>query len=225
MKIIRKNSPNQNERKNLARPCILILHYTGTKTMEEADQIYMTPDQVSPHYMIDRDGSILQYVDEDKRSWHAGKSSWDGFTDINSASIGIEIVNGGHEFGLEPFSDVQIKYLIDLIKNILLRWDIPAHYILGHSDIAPGRKIDPGEHFPWGYLHKNGIGLMPDAGTTASRELPDLFRAFGYDYANDLALLKTEFCRHYMADKMGSATETEIANALQSLINQKLTAL
>lgn len=219
--IIEKKSPNQNDRKDGMRPTMLILHYTGTKTEDEADEIYMMPDRVSPHYMINAQGRITQYVEEQKRSWHAGQSSWDGITDINSASVGIEIVNGGHEFGLEDFPEQQIEFLIALINRIKSRWNIPDHYILGHSDVAPGRKIDPGEKFPWKKLNAAGIGLMPQEGATLDVSLADGLKKFGYDYTNDTDILKTEFCRHYLYDRYDQASEEDVTQALASLLSQK----
>lgn len=220
MTLIRKNSPNRNERKNGVKPTMLVLHYTGTQTAQEADTIYMTPDCVSPHYMIDRDGSIIHYVDEAKRSWHAGHASWGGDRDINSTSIGIEVVNGGHEFGLEEFPSVQIEKLIELIGGIRSRWDIPNARVLGHSDIAPGRKIDPGEKFPWSRLCEAGIGLMPKGAGVLSVPLAQALGGFGYDYTDDLDLLKLEFSRHYLPHLFGKATDAQIENALASLIAQ-----
>lgn len=227
MKMQIKNSPNHNARKILNAPYMLILHYTGTQTAVEADEIYMTPDKVSAHYMLDRDGSITKYIDEDRRAWHAGQSSWAGISDINSASIGIEIVNRGHEFGLEDFPDAQIGALIELIRDIRSRWVIPNYLILGHSDVAPGRKIDPGEKFPWAKLHAAGIGLMPDpalAGNIAddARELTAILRQYGYDYTDDDAAIIDEFRRHYLYDSYGNDIVYEnLRMAAISLLNQK----
>lgn len=227
MKIIEKISPNQNERKDGMKPSMIILHYTGTKTSEEADIIYMTPDKVSPHYMLDRDGKITKYVDEDKRSWHAGLSSWNGIKDVNSASIGIEVVNGGHENGLEEFNADQIETLIELLKDIRSRWNIADHNILGHSDIAPGRKIDPGEKFPWHKLHEAGLGLMPRANHSSGEldtkiELFSALKSWGYDYTDDLDLMITEFRRHYMPESFGkNISDQQVYAALYSLLEQK----
>lgn len=118
--------------------------------------------KVSAHYVIEEEGAILRLVEEDKRAWHAGVSEWDGITNINSASIGLEIVNGGHDFGLPDFPDAQINAVIALSKTIIERHDIQAKDVLGHSDIAPQRKQDPGEKFPWSSLAAAGIGLWPE---------------------------------------------------------------
>jgi N-acetylmuramoyl-L-alanine amidase len=112
--------------------------------------------------MVEEDGRIFQIVPEDKRAWQAGRSWWQGDEDLNSRSIGIEIVNGGHDFGLPPFPDRQIDAVIELCRGILSRWPIPQNRIVAHSDIAPDRKEDPGERFPWKRLAEAGIGLWPD---------------------------------------------------------------
>jgi N-acetylmuramoyl-L-alanine amidase len=127
--------------------------------------------KVSAHYMIEEDGQIFQLVDEDKRAWHAGVASWKGERNINSASIGIEIVNGGHDYGLPEFPDVQIMAVIALTKDIMKRRDLPPSAVIGHSDIAPSRKDDPGERFPWAGLAAAGIGLWPEETTSDHRTL------------------------------------------------------
>ena len=158
-------SPNFNERKHPVD--MLVLHYTGMETGQAAlDRMCDPAAEVSAHYMIWEDGRVLQLVGEDKRAWHAGVSSWKGEQDLNSRSIGIEIVNGGHDWPLPgkvlpPYPQAQIDALIRLTHGILDRWDIPQTRIVGHSDIAPARKTDPGEHFPWAQLARSGIGLWP----------------------------------------------------------------
>ena len=171
MDITQTPSPNFNMRKH--KLDMLVLHYTGMATGEEALERMCDPAaEVSAHYMVWEDGRITQLVDEDKRAWHAGVASWQGQQDLNSRSIGIEIVNGGHDFplpdgGLPPYPRPQIHALLDLGHDILGRHDIPATRILGHSDIAPLRKQDPGEHFPWERLARAGISLWPEFdGTT-----------------------------------------------------------
>jgi len=165
MKSICFPSPNFNARKHSLD--MLVLHYTGMQTGQAAlDRLCDPAAEVSAHYMIRENGEIVQLVDEDKRAWHAGISSWQGDTDLNSRSIGIEIVNRGHDWPQpdgrpEPYPDPQISALIQLIQDILKRWPIPPTRIVGHSDIAPARKIDPGEHFPWARLAEAGIGLWP----------------------------------------------------------------
>ena len=154
--IAQRPSPNFGERKEGARPSMILIHYTGMETAEAAFSRLCDPaSEVSAHYMIERNGQITQMVDEDKRAWHAGVSLWQGETDINSCSIGIELENKGHEFGYEDFPPAQIKALIALCHDIMTRHEIK--WILGHEDVAPGRKQDPGEKFPWSVLAQHGL--------------------------------------------------------------------
>lgn len=149
-------SPNFNERIGYAAPNMIVLHYTGMKTAKDALERLCDPAaEVSAHYVIDEDGTLYQLVDEEKRAWHAGVSKWDGETDINSASIGIELVNPGHEFGYRAFPAAQMEALAKLCKDIMTRHDIQT--VLGHSDIAPERKQDPGELFDWQWLADAGV--------------------------------------------------------------------
>ena len=165
MKVEAHPSPNFNERKHPVD--MLVFHYTGMETGQQALDRMCDPEaEVSAHYMIWEDGQVVQLVGEDKRAWHAGVSSWKGQDDLNSRSIGIEIVNGGHDWPLPgdvlpPYPAPQIDALVQLTLGILDRWDIPQTRIVGHSDIAPARKDDPGEHFPWAQLARHGIGLWP----------------------------------------------------------------
>lgn len=139
---------------------LLVLHYTGMESGPAALARMQDPEaKVSAHYMVEEDGTVFRLVDEDKRAWHAGVSSWHGERNINSNSIGIEIVNGGHDYGLPDFPDVQILAVIALCKDIMKRHTI-AH-VVGHSDIAPERKDDPGEKFPWQGLASSGVGYFP----------------------------------------------------------------
>jgi N-acetylmuramoyl-L-alanine amidase len=159
--VIQAPSPNLNER--LHTLDMLVLHYTGMRDGPSALARLCDPaSQVSAHYMVEEDGRIFQIVPEDKRAWQAGRSWWQGDEDLNSRSIGIEIVNGGHDFGLPPFPDRQIDAVIELCRGILSRWPIPQNRIVAHSDIAPDRKEDPGERFPWKRLAEAGVGLWPD---------------------------------------------------------------
>lgn len=156
VKITKLHSPNFGERKDGKVPRYIILHYTATKDTKTAlDDYLMNPAaEVSSHYLIEKDGNILQLVEDEKRAWHAGKSFWEGETDLNSASIGIEIVNLGPP---EVFADEQIESTIALCQILMKKWNIPGQNILGHSDIAPDRKVDPGPLFPWNKLTKLGI--------------------------------------------------------------------
>ena len=139
---------------------MLVLHYTGMESAQGAVARLSDPlSKVSAHYVVDEDGSILRLVAEERRAWHAGRGAWQGETDCNAASIGIEIVNPGHEFGYRDFPDAQIAAVISLISAIRTRWTIPDARIIGHSDLAPERKQDPGERFPWKRLASVGHGL------------------------------------------------------------------
>jgi N-acetylmuramoyl-L-alanine amidase len=160
LSIIQAPSPNFDER---AFPLdMLVLHYTGMKDGPSALKRMREPEsKVSAHYMVEEDGSVFSLVAEDRRAWQAGRSWWQGDEDLNSRSIGIEIVNGGHDYGLPPFPARQIDVVIELCQGILSRWPIPQTRIVAHSDIAPDRKEDPGERFPWKRLAEAGIGLWP----------------------------------------------------------------
>lgn len=152
MQIIKTPSPNFGARRDDAKPYIIVLHYTGMENAKVAlDRMCDEQSEVSAHYMIDEAGAIFQLVDEDKRAWHAGVSSWNGQEDINSHSIGIEMVNRGQD----EYPDAQINSVIKLCLDIKSRYEIKC--VLGHSDIAPTRKIDPGEQFPWHKLREAGI--------------------------------------------------------------------
>jgi len=151
-------SPNWNERK--LPVSMVVLHYTGMQSAEAAlDRLCDPAAELSAHYMIDEDGTVIRLVDEDKRAWHAGRSYWRGVTDINSASVGIELVNPGHEFGYRPFSDAQMESLVPLLADIVRRHRISPANVIGHSDVAPARKTDPGELFDWDMLARYRLAL------------------------------------------------------------------
>jgi len=192
--LIQTPSPNFNERQHPLD--MLVLHYTGMVDGPSALARLRDPvAQVSAHYMVEEDGRVFALVPEEKRAYQAGKSWWQGHDDLNSRSIGIEIVNGGHAYGLPPYPDKQIEVVIELCQGILSRWPIPQNRIVAHSDIAPDRKEDPGERFPWKRLSEAGIGLWPqpqrpepwmmhgaslgDAGVTVER-LQQALGAIGY---------------------------------------------
>ncbi len=157
-------SPNFDARR--APPDMAVLHYTGMPTAEEAVARLRDPEaKVSAHYLVHEDGRVLRLVPEERRAWHAGVSFWKGERDINAVSIGIEIVNPGHEWGYRAFPDVQVEAVIRLLDEIRGRWDIPDARILGHSDVAPARKQDPGELFPWKRLAEAGHGLWFEPAT------------------------------------------------------------
>lgn len=173
-------SPNYDERS--ADIDLVVLHYTGMKNAEAAlsrltdpapvagkyPGPWQPPDidpatllgRVSAHYVVREDGQVFRLVEEARRAWHAGVSSWEGRTDTNDRSIGIEIVNGGHDFGLPDYPDAQITAVIALLKDMLARRGLDASRVVGHSEVAPGRKLDPGEHFPWKRLAEAGVAVL-----------------------------------------------------------------
>ena len=154
------SSPNSGHRPPGVAIDHLVLHYTGMRSEEGARDWLCDPrSQVSSHYVVFEDGRVFQLVDESRRAWHAGRSFWRGVTDINSRSIGIEIANPGHEFGYRPFPERQIEAVIGLCRSIFARHFIPPHQVVAHSDIAPDRKEDPGELFPWEWCAAFAIGL------------------------------------------------------------------
>ena len=189
-------SPNYDERKDGRRIDMIVLHYTGMPTGEAALERLCAPEsKVSSHYVVFEDGRIVQCVPENLRAWHAGVSSWAGETDINSLSVGIEIVNPGHEFGYTDFPRRQIAAVISLCRSIITRrGPISADRVLAHSDVAPSRKQDPGEKFPWELLSASGIGhwvrpaaldiggavLKPGDQDDAVLRMQRAFKAYGY---------------------------------------------
>ena len=225
MSLIDLPSPNFNERKG--PPDMVVLHYTGMRTAKDAlDRLCEPAAEVSSHYCVDEDGSVYRLVPEERRAWHAGVSSWKGESDINGVSIGIEIVNPGHEFGYRDFPGAQIDAVIGLLDAVRGRWDIPDHRILGHSDVAPARKEDPGEKFPWAVLaeHRHGLWATPDVppgdvmgpplglGDTGLGvfSLQGALGKFGYDilpggpYDDETAAIVTAFQRHWLPDQIGT---------------------
>ena len=214
MKIERLPSPNFNERQ--APLDMLVLHYTGMETGEDAiARLRDREASVSAHYVIRETGEILQLVDEDKRAWHAGVSSWQGDEDLNSRSIGIEIVNGGHDWlapdgGLPAYPEAQIDSVIELSRSILERWSIPQTRIVGHSDIAPVRKADPGEHFPWTRLSENGVGLWPDGPGDSGAPIIRSLSAIGYETGEEKAAIMA-FQRRWRPSRVDGAADAETA--------------
>jgi N-acetylmuramoyl-L-alanine amidase len=202
-------SPNCDERpEGPGSVNMLILHYTGMQTAQAAiDRLRDPQAKVSSHYVVDEDGAVLRLVPEDKRAFHAGISFWRGRRVLNDVSIGIEIVNPGHEWGYRPFPPAQMAAVRDLCEGILSRHAIPARNVVGHSDIAPNRKQDPGELFPWAWLAKAGIGFWPAAPQFETAP-PDATRAaealdrIGYSKEFALDILLTAFQRHFAPDRV-----------------------
>jgi N-acetylmuramoyl-L-alanine amidase len=207
--IVEAPSPNHDQRPGAVD--VLILHYTGMKTAQDAiDRLRDPQSRVSSHYVVDEDGTIYRLVAEDRRAWHAGISFWRGRTGLNDTSIGIEIVNPGHEWGYRPFPPAQIQSVTALSQAILARHPIPARNVVAHSDVAPDRKQDPGELFPWQQLAVAGIGLWPHAeghetGPLAWDEITvrSALASIGYDATHpDLATLLRAFQRHWHPDSV-----------------------
>lgn len=183
-------SPNIEPRKEGFTPSILVLHYTGLPTVERALDVLSRPDcKVSCHYVIDEAGRILQMVAEDKRAWHAGVSYWAGECDINSASIGIEIQNPGHMLGYPDFPPVQMAAVSALCRDITERHGMAPERVLAHSDVAPGRKIDPGEKFDWAWLATQGVGRWVAPAPLDQDDACDALAASAEDVAAARALL------------------------------------
>ena len=172
MRLTPAPSPNFNDRR--AAPDMVVLHYTGMVDGPVALARLRDPRaQVSAHYLVEEDGQVFALVDEDRRAWHAGVSFWQGERDINGCSIGIEIVNPGHEFGYRDFPDAQVLAVIEMLDDIRSRWTVPNARILGHSDVAPERKQDPGERFPWRRLAQAGHGLWVEPDPNSGSELSE----------------------------------------------------
>ncbi|MSO98231.1 MAG: N-acetylmuramoyl-L-alanine amidase [Rhodospirillaceae bacterium] len=235
LKFIDHPSPNHGERKAVDGKTgvrLVVLHYTGMATAAQALARLTDKDtQVSAHYLIDEDGKIHRLVAEDRRAWHAGVSYWRGVRDINSASIGIELANPGHDYGYRPFPQAQIDALGELVRSIMTRHGLAPHSVIGHSDIAPGRKIDPGELFPWQPLAGDGIGVWPTLKGTKHLITIDhalrLLSAIGYatplsaDLGADILSGSTEpiaaFQRHYRPRKIDGILDSETSALIQTL--------
>ena len=221
MEMIDRPSPNFDER---ALPVsMIVLHYTGMPDCEGAMARLCSPEaKVSAHYCVDEDGTIFRLVDESKRAWHAGKSRWRGITDVNSASVGIEIVNPGHEFGYRNFTDAQMDSLIPLVAEIKDRHGISRGDVVGHSDVAPARKEDPGELFPWEMLAKRRLA-MP----SPTRDLIDPFwtdagfllalERFGYDVTDEKKAV-IAFQRRFRPDLIDGIIDGECRAKLLALL-------
>ncbi|HZQ39410.1 MAG TPA: N-acetylmuramoyl-L-alanine amidase [Rhizomicrobium sp.] len=217
--MIERPSPNHDDRGGVPID-MLVLHYTGMQTAEAALERLCDPAaKVSAHYTVDEAGRTYAHVPEARRAWHAGVSFWAGVTDVNARSIGIELVNPGHEFGYRAFPEAQIASLIALCHGILSRHPIPAARVLGHSDVAPARKEDPGELFPWGRLAKEGVGLWPD--WIESDLGPQILTRYGYDPDAPLDTVITAFQRHFRPQKLDGEWDGECAGILSGLLRLK----
>lgn len=233
-------SPNHD-----ARACgvdILLLHATGMADTAAAQARLRDPAaEVSCHYLVCEDGGTVQLVAEARRAWHAGVASWQGAADINSRAVGIEIANGGHDFGCPDYPPAQIAAVIRLCRDILARHAIPPHNVLAHSDVAPRRKRDPGERFPWGALHDAGIGLWVapapvaaghtlapgDRGAAVAR-LKAALRDYGYGieaaadvFDDELQDVVTAFQRHFRPACVDGRTDPSTRRTLHDLLAAK----
>jgi N-acetylmuramoyl-L-alanine amidase len=219
MKRVERPSPNHDDRGGRAID-MLVLHYTGMPSAEAALERLCDPAaKVSAHYTIDEDGTVYAHVPEARRAWHAGLSFWAGEANVNACSIGIELVNPGHEYGYRPFPDAQIASLTTLCHGILLRHPIPSWRVLGHSDVAPARKGDPGELFPWAELAKAGIGLWPQ--TMQSDLGAEALARYGYDPGAPQDKVVTAFQRHFRPAKLDGQWDSECAGLLASLLTKR----
>ncbi|MDG3442062.1 N-acetylmuramoyl-L-alanine amidase [Nitrospirillum amazonense] len=221
-------SPNHGPRPEGTAVDILVLHYTGMLSAEAAlDRLCDPAAEVSAHYVVEEDGTVWRLVDEGRRAWHAGRGAWGDVGDVNNRSIGVEIVNPGHEYGYRPFPQAQMQAVIGLCQGILARHPIPAGNVIAHSDMAPARKQDPGELFDWPGLARAGIGLWPatdahgpvwDGGDD---QVAALLARLGYDptiatFTETLAA----FQRHWHPEALGQPADAETVRRLHSLLAQ-----
>lgn len=213
LKPISAPSPNFNKRRGPIR--YVVLHYTGMKTGEAAlDRLRDKEASVSSHYLVEEDGRLFQLVDEHHRAWHAGRGYWRGEGDLNSASIGIEIVNPGHEFGFPDYPEAQILTVIALVRDILARHGLPPEAVIGHSDLAPGRKIDPGEKFPWDRLAREGCAAaLPDE--KAEGEPAALLKQIGYSLEPGLKPVVEAFQRRWRPSRVDGALDAEMRDLIE----------
>lgn len=239
--LVSRVAPSPNHDARPVTPDILLLHYTGMPTMQAAlDRLRSPEARVSSHYLVDEDGTVMQLVAEAERAWHAGVSFWELGTNLNSRSIGIEIVNPGHEFGYRDFPEPQVEAVIALSRDIVTRRAIGPHHVLAHSDVAPTRKEDPGEKFPWQRLGNAGVGLwVPPAPITAGavlgpgdagedvHTLQSLLAAYGYGLtptgtfdAATVAVVAA-FQRHFRPACVDGRADPSTIKTLQDLLAAK----
>jgi N-acetylmuramoyl-L-alanine amidase len=239
-------SPNHKERVGPSRPDMIVLHYTGMATAADALERLCSLDdpRVSSHYLVYEDGRILQLVPEARRAQHAGVSSWEAETDINSRSVGIEIVNPGHDLGYPDFPDRQIDVVIALCRDILRRRPMSADRVVAHSDVAPSRKQDPGEKFPWARLHAAGVGhwvepapltqprgLSLGASGAAVAELQALLAKYGYgipslgQFDKPMHDVLVAFQRHFRPARVDGIADESTLETLRRLLATRPTVL
>jgi N-acetylmuramoyl-L-alanine amidase len=236
-------TPNHGERKGGKHPDMILLHYTGMKSAAEALERLCSPaSEVSAHYFVFEDGRIVQMVQESRRAWHAGVSFWAGETDINSCSIGIEIANPGHDFGYPDFPKRQIAAVTALCRGIQTRNTIAPARVLAHSDVAPSRKQDPGEKFPWRTLHDSGVGHWVEPAPTgkgggavlalgdrgdAVAALQERLMQYGYGlvangtYDSATYDVVTAFQRHFRPERIDGIGDASTRATLRELLAQR----
>src|ERR1700742_1845067 len=231
-------SANYGDRNKARQPDMIVLHYTGMPDVEGAiTRLCTAGTDVSAHYIVLEDGRIIQCVPEAKRAWHAGAASWAGEEDINSCSIGVEIVNRGHDWGYPEFPLRQIAAVIALCRGIMLRRNVPSHRVLAHSDVAPSRKKDPGEKFPWHSMANSGVGhwvqpapiirsegLKLGAISDAVRDLQLALVRYGYGvpvtgkYDTTTMEVVTAFQRHFRPQRVDGVADHSTLVTLQTLL-------
>lgn len=224
-------SPNADDRPDGTAIDMLVLHYTGMPTANAAlDRLCDPAAKVSAHYLVDEDGTVWRLVPEERRAWHAGASAWAGRCRLNDVSIGIELVNPGHAWGYRTFPPEQLASLARLARGIVGRWRIPPDRVLGHADIAPARKEDPGELFDWRGLAEAGVGLWPAADAVPVAEGEAVARALrrvGYDLDQpgvDVACAIRAFQRHWRPARVDGIADRETRARLAgvlALINRR----
>lgn len=219
LRVIASPSPNFDSRDGQAVD-MLVLHYTGMQSAREAlDRLCCPAAKVSAHYMVEEDGAVHALVEEGSRAWHAGVSCWRGAANVNQRSVGIEIVNPGHEFGYRAFPASQMRAVEQLCRGILERHAIPPRNVVGHSDVAPARKEDPGERFDWQALAAQGIGHWPAPGTAPGTPPAPLARLADYGY--DLTVpdkAVTAFQRHFRPRRLSGLWDEECGQLLAALL-------
>jgi N-acetylmuramoyl-L-alanine amidase len=232
MEITKFYSPNFVKKKRLNKDIrAIIIHYTGMQSERESlKRLTTAASKVSAHYVINRSGKIFKLVNENNVAWHAGKSKWKNYKNLNKNSIGIELVNKGHQYGYQKYTKIQIKKLIKLCKYLIKKYRIKKSLILGHSDIAPLRKIDPGEKFPWKYLSLNGVGFYPDLKGKKVIKLKPQSKLFfkyldkiGYKYlkTNFKKKIIKNFQRRYRPNKINGILDQETMQISEFLSKSK----
>lgn len=234
--VLERASPNHDARPDGVPVDTLILHYTGMRSAQEAlDRLRDSEARVSSHYVVDEDGAVLRLVSEERRAWHAGLSYWRGLTGLNDRSVGIEVVNPGHEWGYRDFPVLQMAAVCDLCLGVLSRHPIPARNIVAHSDVAPDRREDPGERFEWEQLALNGVGLwpfgVPDHGTmgpvrdaVSLRPVREALSDIGYRVAPEgpldpaLSAVLRAFQRHWRPEAITGQADVGTLVRLQAVV-------